>query len=545
MRKRPMNHKRWFPVEGTCATSLALLLLAGRGDAQPQIPDDPIPIPICSTPTLGCWKTLPNPQVTCVNVIALKTGKILVENRGTGTNIFQQYQIFDPITDTFGALQSATVQHNMYCAGFDQLNDGRVLHAGGLSSPDTQRATIYNPDNNTWAAQSNMSAYRFYPTVSTLSSREILALDGTGTGATTPEIFEFNAVPQWRKLLRAAYGAPPNDFDLGIYPYSFVISPGKVIYVGSRFISSDFTRILDPVFETWTQPFPAADAIPGKSSIMYDRDQIMKAGPTQTWTLAAATPGAVWQQKASLNILRSLFFLTALANGNVFASGSVTTPELYNVDNDTWTQMKPAAVARGDHSGTVLMCDARVFTAGPTLTAEVYSPPYLFNPNGTLATRPVIDSVTSSMGTGIIKYDETFKLVSSQAGIVDEIRLIRLGAATHSWDMGQRSVQLEFRQACCDPNLEPGVGGNPICIEGHTCCLDGTWTCNEANGTPSCTTVCDKLNVWAPQHPYQISPGYSQLFILVNGVPSNCSMVRLLQCRLGPFVVPVEEEAIE
>lgn len=47
--------------------------------------------------------------------------------------------------------------------------------------------------------------------------------------------------------------------------------------------------------------------------------------------------------------------------------------------------------------------------------------------------------------------------------------------------------------ACCDPDLEPGTGGNPLCFEGHTCCDDGGWSCNNPDGTPSCTQgdVCD------------------------------------------------------
>ena len=39
---------------------------------------------------------------------------------------------------------------------------------------------------------------------------------------------------------------------------------------------------------------------------------------------------------------------------------------------------------------------------------------------------------------------------------------------------------------CCDPSSEPGVGGNPFCFEGHTCCADGQWRCNNPDATPSC-----------------------------------------------------------
>jgi len=39
---------------------------------------------------------------------------------------------------------------------------------------------------------------------------------------------------------------------------------------------------------------------------------------------------------------------------------------------------------------------------------------------------------------------------------------------------------------CCDPALEPGFGGNPLCFEGHTCCPGG-WQCNNPDGTPACS----------------------------------------------------------
>jgi hypothetical protein len=42
------------------------------------------------------------------------------------------------------------------------------------------------------------------------------------------------------------------------------------------------------------------------------------------------------------------------------------------------------------------------------------------------------------------------------------------------------------REACCDPALEPGANGNPLCFEGHTCCFDGVWRCNNPDGSPSC-----------------------------------------------------------
>lgn len=42
--------------------------------------------------------------------------------------------------------------------------------------------------------------------------------------------------------------------------------------------------------------------------------------------------------------------------------------------------------------------------------------------------------------------------------------------------------------ACCDPAARPGSATSliPACFEGHSCCPDGRWRCNDADGTPSC-----------------------------------------------------------
>lgn len=497
----------------------------------------------CATPALGCWKQLPNPEVTSVNVVALKTGNVLLMNRGTVAEQ-QLYQIYNPRTDTISPSPPAlaTVPHGMYCSGFDQVGEsGDVLFAGGLFGNDLRHASIYHPKDDTWSQEKDMVASRFYPTVVTVSRRDLLALDGSGASSNIPERYRIRSA-DWESLFAAEYGfgePPPNDFELPNYPRFHVLSTGELIYTGSQSGGADFTRLFDPLFETWRTPFASSDAIAGTSGVLYDRDTIMKAGPTETWTLEATTPAAVWTQRASLNQTRFNQFLVALPDGKVLAVGSVTTPEIWDPQADTWTNMAPAAQARGDHSGAVLLPDGRVLHAGPTLTAEVYSPPYLWTNSGTLAPRPGITAVAGP-STGVIQYGEAFKLASLRAAVIDSIRLIRLGAATHSWDMGQQSMTLAFEPSCCNPGKKPGVNDNPPCFEGATCCANGDWECNQGNGLPNCPTlsptdpeipdpytgICRELIVEAPQHPYQSPPGYHYLFIVQDGVPSRAAIVQ-------------------
>ncbi|MCP3997881.1 MAG: hypothetical protein GY722_22900, partial [bacterium] len=51
-----------------------------------------------------------------------------------------------------------------------------------------------------------------------------------------------------------------------------------------------------------------------------------------------------------------------------------------------------------------------------------------------------------------------------------------------------RNVGACGQPQCCDPYEEPGQFGNPICIEGHTCCADGDWRCNDGSGQPTCNS---------------------------------------------------------
>src|SRR5258708_3538359 len=113
---------------------------------------------------------------------------------------------------------------------------------------------------------------------------------------------------------------------------------------------------------------------------------------------------------------------------------------------------------------------------------EIYSPPYLFNSNGTLATGPRITSVTP----GVIGYNSAFQVQTPDAASITSAVLIRAGAVTHSFDMDQRLVGLVF------------TAGSGV------------------------------LNLTSPPNSNIAPPGYYLLFILnSSGVPSVAQFVQL------------------
>jgi galactose oxidase len=93
----------------------------------------------------------------------------------------------------------------------------------------------------------------------------------------------------------------------------------------------------------------------------------------------------------------------------------------------------------------LLMLDGRVFTAGGGMCgncdqnhedAQIYSPSYLFTSTGSLATRPTITAVSST----VLAVGATFTLTTNTA--VTSFSLIRYGSTTHTVDTDQRRIVL-------------------------------------------------------------------------------------------------------
>jgi hypothetical protein len=134
------------------------------------------------------------------------------------------------------------------------------------------------------------------------------------------------------------------------------------------------------------------------------------------------------------------------------------------------------------------LSDARVAVVGGNPTQgiyephiEIYAPAYLFNVDGTPATRPTIAGAPTA-----ITYGTTFQVQTPDAPAIGSVVLMRPGAPTHAFDMDQRLVKVSY------------------------------------------TAVGGALNVTAPPNGSVAPPGYYMLFILnAAGVPSVASFVQL------------------
>jgi galactose oxidase len=127
-------------------------------------------------------------------------------------------------------------------------------------------------------------------------------------------------------------------------------------------------------------------------------------------------------------------------------TGAALSPELWNPATGGFTVMAPEAIPRTYHSVAILLPDGRVFSGGGGLCGavacstnhpdgQIYSPPYLFNPDGRLRTRPVITGAPTAAVTG-----STITVTTNSA--TPRFALIRMSAVTHGVNNDQRRIPL-------------------------------------------------------------------------------------------------------
>lgn len=467
-----------------------------------------VPSAAAQASTQGQWQTLPNLMpINPVHSALLHNGKVLIVS-GSGNvagNTNFQAGIFDPAT---GSVTTQPVNWDTFCNGMVVLPDGRAFVNGGTLQYDPfhgqLRSAIYDPATGQFADVQNMAHGRWYPTVTNLSDGTLMTfsgLDETGSTNSTVEIYTVGS--GWS----TAYGSP---FTPPLYPRMHLLPSGKVFYSGSTTSS----RYFDPSAHTWsgvvantnysgTRTYGTSVLLPLTPANSYKPVVMIMGGgnpatnTTELIDLSAATPK--WTYGPNMSQPRIEMNATILPNGKVIALGGSLNDEdtttaslnadLYDPASNTFSSAGQNAYARLYHSNSLLLPDATVLVIGGNPARgtyeqhiEIYTPAYLFNPDGSLATRPAITGVPS---TGI-GYGSAFQVQTPDAGTISSVVLMRAGAPTHAFDMEQRLVGLSF------------TAGSGV------------------------------LNVSAPPNGDIAPQGYYMLFLLnTSGVPSVAQFVQL------------------
>src|SRR2546423_1830740 len=488
-----------FPSPLPLSLSLFLVLALSAFEA---------PLAYAQAPVQGRWQTLPYTMpINPVHVALLRNGKVLIVS-GSGNvaaNTNFQAALWDPQS---GTITTQPVGWDMFCNGMSVLPDGRPFVMGGTLQYDPfhgeLRASTYDPATDSFTDQQSMAHGRWYPTSTVLGDGRVMIFSGLNeTGGTNTSVEFFSAASGWSAAFTAPWTPP-------LYPRMHLLPNGNVFYSGSTTSS----RLFNPSTQTWTSTIAVTNysgprtygtsvllpLTPANNST--PKVIIMGGGSPSTATteiidLSAATPK--WAFGPSMSQPRIEMDATILPNGKILALGGSLNDEdtataslnadLYDPATNTFSSAGAEVYARLYHSVSLLLPDATVWVAGGNPARgtyesqmEIYSPAYLFNANGSLATRPSITGLSSST----IGYGGAFQVQTPDAANISSVALIRNGAVTHAFDMDQRYVGLSF------------TAGTGI------------------------------LNITGPPNGNIAPPGYYMLFLLNNsGVPSVASMVQV------------------
>jgi hypothetical protein len=428
----------------------------------------------------GTWTTLADGSpLNPVHIALMHTGKVLII-QGSGNhpkNYVFVAGIYDPATQD---VSTFPINRDMFCNGMIVRPDGNPFVMGGTLTYDTSltnpkfftgspMTSVFDPIGGMFTPGPNMSNGRWYPTGTVLPSGDVMVISGLDV-----EGFMNQTVEVWSAATQEFTPAGNAYAGVDYFPRQNVLPNGMVFQSGW----TPQTHLWNPATHVWTLvattkfgkdrqygtsvllPLTLASDYKPKVLILGGGPQAQPShihGTDTTETIDLSVPNPQWEWGPKMIGERIEINATILPNGQVLVSGgsaidevvktAVLATELYDPPTNSFVVAAPMTYARLYHSNTILLPDATVMALGGNPIRgdyeghiEIYSPPYLFKPDGKMAARPAITSIPASA-----TYGETIPV--GTAADVGRVVLMRPGAVTHSFDMEQRLVELAFTGA--------------------------------------------------------------------------------------------------
>ncbi|MEM9732031.1 MAG: galactose oxidase-like domain-containing protein [Pseudomonadota bacterium] len=421
--------------------------------------------------TKGDWGAVIDTTIIGIHQVVMEDGRVLYwggDGNGNAFSNTQKYGIFDPATQTHEILEADHIVR-MFCgAGVIIPGTDKVLIAGGNGSGAPGGQIFDLSDMELVKDEANeLAVGRFYPTTVSLSTGQVVILGGNGNKALNgiPEIFTLGE--GWRQL----EGATDPDVSTNWwYPKAWVNSEGEVLYfaINSGNQSGNVTggtlevMALDPsgngsIEQVGVVPFSMDATSP---AVMYDVGKIVIMDATgNLWYMDINGPEPVFTFAADLPTDRNNSDMTVLADGRILINGGTTTGNSQDINNailestifdpysGTVTVVDAEDVMRLYHSSSTLLADGTVLSMGggglngtlDFMDAQIYTPDYLFNEDGTLADRPEILSAPETAEPG-----DTLTITVDDASTIARMSFVKTGAVTHSINMESGRMDLDF-----------------------------------------------------------------------------------------------------
>lgn len=445
----------------------------------------------CQNPQqVGQWSPKIVFDIVPVAVANLPDGKLVTwsskyHHSFGGDDGFTYTQIFDPLggIEGKGGVLPRTVtntNHDMFCPGINNLADGRLLVSGGSSA---ERTSIYDPKTGEWSRAADLNIPRGYQGAVTLSDGSAFTIGGSWSGNSTyggRDGEHWTEATGWKRLtgLKGELlwntddfnGEVEGEYRLDNHAWMWAAPNGKIFHAGPgeemHWIDVSGNGSSTPAGKRGDD----RESMNG-NAVMFDIGKILKVGGSRSYS--SDTPsndksyvidinnGDVVTVNSTANkMAHSRIYVSSvvLPNGEVLIMGGMEkavvfsdngahlSAEMYNPTTNRFRTLANMEVPRTYHSAGILLNDGRVFMGGGGLCGEhcaanhkdgeIFSPPYLFNSAGGLATRPTLSAPDKAF------YGAQLPVAASPD--VTEFAFLRMSSATHSVNNEQRRVPVTY-----------------------------------------------------------------------------------------------------
>ena len=464
----------------------------------------------------GRWGPVEDWPMIAIHAALDSNGRVVTYGSnadGTQTGRFI-YDIWTPSASAAAGHNTLdnTTRTDLFCSlQLNRTDTGDMILFGGDNWTGTRTNNRGAPDINQISASTGaittlpgMNRARWYATGTTMPNGSIYVQGGLD-GEDRPERWS----PQ-----RGAELLPIDTTNLDwFYPRNFVVPDGRVFGISSDrwmyYVSESLTSL------EIVGRLPEGYGSNASTAVMFEPGRILLfGGATRQAVVIDVTAGGapVVTSAGALTSAREWVDGTLLPDGRVLATGgSVKSStlrshdpietygtnyraEIWDPRTGQWTVAASAAMPRLYHSTALLLPDGRVLTAGggspgpvTNTNAEMYHPDYLVRADGSAMPRPRILAVSDDTLTA----GQRLAITVPDGADVSRVTLVKSGSVTHSFNMEQRFVELDF-------------------------------------GVNRATTNGDTIVTHLPDNDAVITPGYYLLSVLDgNGIPSESELVKV------------------
>jgi galactose oxidase len=465
------------PIEGLPGTDNP-----GNSNPDPQKPQ----LPVTSSEPKGVWGNVLEFPIVPISAALMPNGKVVTWSSWdrfafSGDLALRNRTMTATFDRTNGSVSQKLItetRHDMFCPGTALLSDGRLMVNGG--GPYIATTSIYS-SNTGWTNTASMNRKRWYNSSTTLPDGTVFTLGGVNNSGGDPKTI-VEAGERWNGgVWQMLPGARTQPLFEGVstnhlsraeqHPRGFVAPNGQVFVAGP----TPNMRWYDPNGNggDGSSSFAGKRGDDGFATnnvtVMLEPGRVLSAGGNpnynETGSLQSASSANAYlidfnaevktRKVAAMKSPRAYANGVVLPNGQVFVVGGVPhgkgfddsdailTPEVFDPNLETWTNMAAMRVPRTYHSIALLLPDGRVLAGGGGLCGdcgvnhpdvEIFSPAYLFQ-----GARPKLEVVPDE-----VRYGSEFKVSASDQ--VTKFSLIRNSSVTHSTNLDQRFMRLESRR---------------------------------------------------------------------------------------------------